>query len=61
VMTVGNVFGFVAQFIPLVLGLVAEQFGLRAALWLLLAGPVALWVGLPRRGTGGEGIDRTAS
>jgi len=61
VMTVGNVFGFFAQFVPLVLGLVAEQFGLRAALWLLLVGPAALWVGLPRRGTGGEGIDRTAS
>jgi len=58
-MTVGNVFGFFAQFIPLVLGLVAEQFGLRTALWLLLAGPVALLVGLPQRGTADKGINRT--
>jgi len=61
VMTVGNVFGLVAQFIPLGLGLVAEQFGLRTALWLLLAGPVALWVGLPRHGTANEGINGAAS
>jgi FSR family fosmidomycin resistance protein-like MFS transporter len=49
VMTVGNVFGLVGQFIPLGLGLVAEQFGLQAALWLLLAGPVGLLIGIPRR------------
>jgi FSR family fosmidomycin resistance protein-like MFS transporter len=48
-MTVGNVFGLVGQFIPLGLGLVAEQFGLRTALWLLLAGPLALLVGIPSR------------
>jgi FSR family fosmidomycin resistance protein-like MFS transporter len=47
VMTVGNAFGLAAQFIPLGLGLVAEQFGLKVALWLLLAGPVALLVGIP--------------
>jgi hypothetical protein len=28
-MTMGNVFGLVGQFIPIVLGLVAEQFDLR--------------------------------
>jgi FSR family fosmidomycin resistance protein-like MFS transporter len=50
VMAVGSVFGLVTQFMPLGLGLVAEQFGLRAALWLLLAGPLALLVGLPRPG-----------
>lgn len=49
VMTVGNVFGLVGQFIPLGLGLAAEQFGLRSALWLLLAGPAALLVGIPRQ------------
>jgi len=31
-MAVGNVFGMVGKFIPVGLGLVAEQFGLRAAL-----------------------------
>jgi len=49
VMTVGNVFGLVGQFVPLGVGLLAEHFGLRTALWLLLAGPVALLIGLPRR------------
>jgi FSR family fosmidomycin resistance protein-like MFS transporter len=49
---VGNVFGLVGQLVPLGLGLAAEHFGLRAALWLLLAGPLALLVGLPRRGRG---------
>jgi FSR family fosmidomycin resistance protein-like MFS transporter len=48
VMTVGNVFGFVGGLIPLVLGLVAEQAGLSVTMWLLLLGPVALLVGLPR-------------
>jgi FSR family fosmidomycin resistance protein-like MFS transporter len=47
-MTVGNVFGFVGGLIPLVLGLVAEQAGLSVTMWLLLLGPVALLVGLPR-------------
>lgn len=48
-MTVGSVFGLVGQFIPLGLGLLAEQFRLRTALWLVLAEPVALLVGIPRR------------
>ena len=43
-MTVGNVFGL----IPLGLGLVAERFDLVMAMWLLLLGPVALLVGIPR-------------
>jgi FSR family fosmidomycin resistance protein-like MFS transporter len=49
VMAVSNVFGFVGQFIPLGLGLLAEQAGLGVAMWLLLLGPVALLVGIPRR------------
>jgi FSR family fosmidomycin resistance protein-like MFS transporter len=49
VMTVGNVFGLVWQFVPLGLGLLAERLGLQTALWLLLAGPAALLVGIPRR------------
>jgi FSR family fosmidomycin resistance protein-like MFS transporter len=49
VMTVGNVFGLVGQFVPLGLGLLAERLGLQTALWLLLAGPAALLVGLPRQ------------
>jgi hypothetical protein len=39
------------------LGLVAERFDLRATMWLLLLGPVALMVGLPRRiATGTEQV-----
>jgi FSR family fosmidomycin resistance protein-like MFS transporter len=48
VMTVGNVFGLLGAILPLGLGLVAEQFDLVVAMWLLLLGPVALVVGLPR-------------
>lgn len=49
VMTVGNVFGLLGGLIPLGLGLVAERFGLTVTMWLLLLGPVALLVGIPRR------------
>ncbi len=48
VMAVGNVFGIAASLIPLALGLVAERMGLGFTMWLLLAGPVALLIGLPR-------------
>ena len=49
VMTVGNVFGLVGGLIPLGLGLAAERFDLMVTMWLLLLGPVALLVGIPRR------------
>jgi FSR family fosmidomycin resistance protein-like MFS transporter len=47
VMAVDNLFGFVGALIPWGLGLVAERFDLRVTMWLLLAGPVALFLGLP--------------
>jgi len=49
VMTVGNIFGLVGGLLPLVLGLVAQRFTLGVTMWLLLLGPVALMVGIPRR------------
>ena len=49
VMAVGSLFGLVGSLLPLGIGLTAERFGLNAAMWLLLAGPVALLVGIPRR------------
>jgi len=49
VMALGNIVGFFGKFIPFGIGLAAEHFGLDPAMWLLLAGPVALLVGLPRR------------
>lgn len=41
-----NLSGLVAGLIPLALGLVAQQLGLGTAIWLLLAGPIALLIGL---------------
>ncbi len=49
VMAVHSVFGLVASLSPLMIGLAAEQVGLNSAMWLLLVGPVALMIGLPRR------------
>jgi len=51
VMTLSDVSGLVGRLIPLGIGLLAQQFGLGAAMWVLILGPVALLVGLPR-GTG---------
>ncbi len=48
VMAVGNVFGLVGALVPLGLGLVAERFDLTVTMWLLLLGPLALLVGIPR-------------
>lgn len=51
VMTLSDVSGLVGRLIPLGIGLLAQQFGLGPAMWVLILGPVALLVGLPR-GTG---------
>ncbi|HVF57827.1 MAG TPA: MFS transporter [Pyrinomonadaceae bacterium] len=50
VLTLGNLFGFAGDFTPLALGAFAQKYGLEAMMWLLLAGPFALLVGLPRAG-----------
>lgn len=49
VLTVGNVAGWFGKLIPLGIGLAAQHFGLQSAMWLLLAGPLVLLLGLPRR------------
>lgn len=46
VMTLDNLFGLVGGFMPLILGLLANQFGLQNIMWLLLAAPVALLMGI---------------
>jgi len=51
VVALGNIFGWLSGFVPLVLGWVAQAFDLRVTMWLLLLGPVVLMVGLPRPGT----------
>ena len=48
VMTVGNVVGIFGKLLPFSIGLAADRFGLAPAMWLLLAGPLALLIGLPR-------------
>jgi FSR family fosmidomycin resistance protein-like MFS transporter len=48
VMAVGNVFGLLGGLIPFGLGLIAERFDLTVTLWLLLLGPVALLIGIPK-------------
>jgi FSR family fosmidomycin resistance protein-like MFS transporter len=44
-----NIAGLVAGLVPLAIGAIAGHVGLGPTMWLLLAGPVALLVALPRR------------
>jgi FSR family fosmidomycin resistance protein-like MFS transporter len=44
-----NVSGLIGKLIPFGIGVAAQTFGLGTAMWLLLAGPIALLIGLPRR------------
>jgi FSR family fosmidomycin resistance protein-like MFS transporter len=46
-MAVDNIAGLAKGQVPLLLGIVAQRFGLGAMMGLLLAGPIALLVGLP--------------
>jgi FSR family fosmidomycin resistance protein-like MFS transporter len=48
VMAISNVSGLFGGLIPLGLGIIAQQFGLHIAMWLFMAGPIALMIGLPR-------------
>lgn len=48
-LTLDNVSGLFGKLIPFGIGLAAQAFGLGIAMWLLLAGPVALLIGLPRK------------
>ncbi|THF67803.1 MFS transporter [Deinococcus sp. Arct2-2] len=48
VMALGSVSAVLAGLIPIVLGSLAQRFGVQAALWALLLGPLALVLGLPR-------------
>jgi FSR family fosmidomycin resistance protein-like MFS transporter len=56
-LAVKNVSGLVGGSIPLALGLIAQQFGLSVAVWLLLLGPIALLLGLPRGGLRNVAVD----
>ncbi len=49
VMALDNVSGLFGKFLPLGIGVAAQAFGLQWAMWFLLAGPIALLIGLPRK------------
>jgi FSR family fosmidomycin resistance protein-like MFS transporter len=46
VMTLNNLAGLVGGLMPLVLGWVAQQYGLSQTMWMLLAAPITLLIGL---------------
>lgn len=49
VVAVNNIFGLFAGLAPLLFGWLALRYNLNVVMWILLLGPVALLVGLPRR------------
>jgi MFS transporter, FSR family, fosmidomycin resistance protein len=48
-LTLGNVSGLIGSLVPLALGALAQGFGLEAAMWCLVLGPLVLMVGLRGR------------
>jgi FSR family fosmidomycin resistance protein-like MFS transporter len=48
-LALNSISGIVGKIIPFIIGLVAQLFGLQWAMWLLLAGPVALLIGIPHQ------------
>lgn len=46
VMTLNNLAGLVGGLMPLALGWVAQEYGLSQTMWMLLAAPIALLIGL---------------
>ncbi len=48
VVTINSVTGIIHDILPLLIGVVAEAFGLGSAMWLMLLGPLALTLGIPR-------------
>jgi FSR family fosmidomycin resistance protein-like MFS transporter len=51
VLAIDNIASLVGRILPFGIGLAAERFGLGAAMWLFVLGPIALLIGLPRRAT----------
>lgn len=48
IMAIGSVTAPIAKIFPFLIGFLADQFGLQTAMWILILGPVALLIGLPR-------------
>jgi FSR family fosmidomycin resistance protein-like MFS transporter len=49
IMAIGSVTAPFAKIFPFLIGFLADRFGLQTAMWLLILGPIALLIGLPRR------------
>lgn len=50
IMAIGSVTAPIAKFFPFLIGFLADHYGLQTAMWILLLGPIALLIGLPRQG-----------
>jgi len=48
IMAIGSVTAPLAKFFPFLIGFTADRFGLQSAMWILILGPIALLIGLPR-------------
>ncbi|HNN13644.1 MAG TPA: MFS transporter [Anaerolineales bacterium] len=48
-LTLDNVSGLFGKLIPFGIGVAAQTFGIGTAMWLLLLGPIVLFIGLPRK------------
>jgi FSR family fosmidomycin resistance protein-like MFS transporter len=48
VLVLDNLGALLGRSIPLAIGFIAESYGLGVAMWVLLAGPIGLFFGLPR-------------
>ena len=48
VMAIGAVTDPLMKLLPLLIGVLADQFGLGIAMWILILGPIALLIGLPK-------------
>jgi FSR family fosmidomycin resistance protein-like MFS transporter len=53
-MTLDSLFSLLGTLLPFGIGMAAQAFGLQTAMWLLLLGPIALLLGLPRHAAGGS-------
>lgn len=51
-LAVSNFAGLIGSLLPLGLGWIAQRYNLQTGMWLLLMGPLALYIGLPRRLSG---------
>jgi len=48
ILIVGNAAGIITALLPVILGALAETYGLNTVMWLLLVAPLTLIVALPR-------------